>query len=123
VEDPLPSGLEAVDTRLKTTSLSAQAQTGVQKVEIDTAGRTKEEPAKGPVPVAWWRYDYFNRVEQRDDRVALFANYLPKGSYEYSYLARATTSGEFQALPTSGYEMYFPEVGGRSEGGTLRIKP
>lgn len=117
VEDPLPSGLEAVDTRLKTTSLAAREETGM--VRKEDAARLKEEEAKFGAP--WWRYDYFGHVEPRDDRVALFATYLPRGSYEYSYLARATTPGEFQALPTRGYEMYFPEVWGRSEGGTFAV--
>lgn len=113
VEDPLPSGLEAVDTRLKTTSRVAQEETGGRRV--DEKGQGKEDPP-------WWKYDYFQHVEPRDDRVALFATYLPKGTYEYSYLARATSAGEFQALPARGYEMYFPEVWGRSEGDRLTIK-
>lgn len=112
VEDPLPSGLEAVDTRLKTSSLAAREETG---------GRSKEEMAQGKSGPPWWKYDYFNHVEPRDDRVALFATYLPKGSYEYSYLARATSSGEFQALPARGYEMYFPAVQGRSEGSKFTV--
>lgn len=117
VEEFLPSGLEAVDTRLKTTSLAARAETGtVRKEDQD---RQKAEGAKTGPP--WWRYDYFNHVEPRDDRVALFATYLPKGTYEYTYLARATSVGEFQALPARGYEMYFPEVWGRSEGGKLTV--
>ncbi|MHB0869769.1 MAG: Ig-like domain-containing protein [Chloroflexota bacterium] len=113
VEDPLPSGLEAVDTRLKTTSRVAQEETG---------GIRKEDMARGKEDPPWWKYDYFQHVEPRDDRVALFATYLPKGTYEYSYLARATSSGEFQALPTRGYEMYFPEVWGRSDGGKMTIE-
>ena len=117
VEDPLPSGLEAVDTRLKTTSLVAQENTGM--VSKEDAERQKMGGKSGP---AWWQYDYFNHVEPRDDRVALFATYLPKGGYEYTYLARATSSGEFQALPTRGYEMYFPEVQGRSEGSRFTVK-
>jgi len=116
VEDPLPSGLEAVDTRLKTTSLVAQQETGGRQ-KVDGG----KEGVKGKSGPAWWQYDYFNHVEPRDDRVALFATYLPRGTYEYSYLARATSSGEFQALPARGYEMYFPEVGGRSEGSELMV--
>lgn len=117
VEDPLPSGLEAVDTRLKTTSLAAREETGMRRT--DDPDRREAERRKFGIP--WWEYSYFQHVEPRDDRVALFATYLPKGSYEYSYLARATTSGEFQVLPARGYEMYFPEVWGRSEGGKMRV--
>jgi uncharacterized protein YfaS (alpha-2-macroglobulin family) len=118
VEDPLPSGLEAVDTRLKTSSLSVAQETG---------GQRKEEIAKGmpdgkASPLTqWWKYDYFQHVEPRDDRVALFASFLPRGTYEYTYLARATSSGDFQTMPTRGYEMYFPDVWGRGYGGKLSV--
>ena len=57
-----------------------------------------------------------------DDRVAVFAAYLPRGTYEYTYLMRATTSGRFQAEPAVAYEMYFPEVWGRSAGATLLVR-
>jgi len=112
VEDPLPSGLEAVDTALKTTSLVVQENTGM----VSKGDSAKEK--SGP---RWWQYDYFSRVEPRDDRVALFATYLPKGTYQYTYLAQATSEGRFQAMPARGYEMYFPEVSGRSQGGSFVV--
>ena len=87
-------------------------------VELEDADTRKKQELAGR---SWWSYNYFNHVEPRDDRVALFATYLPKGSYEYTYLAQATSEGEFQAMPTRGYEMYFPEVWGRSEGGKLTV--
>ena len=117
VEDPLPSGLEAVDTHLKTTSLAAAAETGGVRKEDVSQG----EPSA--VLPAWWKYDYFQHVEPRDDRVALFASFLPKGTYEYTYLAQATSSGTFQAMPTTGYEMYFPDVHGSSYAGKLSVEP
>ena len=61
----------------------------------------------------WW---YFTQSEIRDNRVALFATDLPKGTYHYTYLARATTAGTFQTLPALAYRMYSPEVFGRSAG-------
>jgi alpha-2-macroglobulin len=98
VEDMLPAGLEPLDTSLKTTSAAAQSG------ELQNAG--DEYPY-------WW---YFNKTEIRDDRVALFATYLPKGTYHYTYLARATTAGTFKTLPATAYQMYAPEVFGRSDG-------
>ncbi|MBI2864072.1 MAG: Ig-like domain-containing protein [Chloroflexi bacterium] len=96
VEDPLPAGAEAVDPALKTTSLTAR-----------TAGNNA------------WR---FNLVDIRDDKVAFFATFLPKGTYEYTYLIHATTAGAYQVLPLTAYEMYFPEVWGRSRGETFRVE-
>ena len=48
--------------------------------------------------------------------MALFADYLPRGSYLYSYTMRATLPGEFQVIPTTASELYFPEVYGRGMG-------
>jgi hypothetical protein len=97
VEDMLPAGIEALDTSLKTTSAAADAP------ELAEAG---ERPP-------WW---HFGRTEIRDNRVALFATDLPRGTYVYTYLARATTLGSFQALPATAMRTYAPEVFGRSAG-------
>jgi uncharacterized protein YfaS (alpha-2-macroglobulin family) len=51
----------------------------------------------------------------------LFATYLPRGTYEYTYLIRASLAGEYRVIPTHAYEMYFPEVFGRSDGGVFTI--
>jgi len=116
VEDPIPAGTEAVDTRLKTTSITATAQTG---------GITKEQP--GMQFPAWLPPDktrrawYFNQIDVRDTQVAVFATYLPRGTYEYTYLLRATTPGTYQAQPTRAAEMYFPEVWGRSAGAKFTV--
>jgi hypothetical protein len=53
----------------------------------------------------------------------LFAQYLPRGTYEYTYLMRAGVPGQFLVMPTTAYEMYFPEVFGRSDGGRFTVKP
>jgi alpha-2-macroglobulin len=98
VEDMLPAGLEALDSSLKTVSDAAQSP------ELSEAG--EERPY-------WW---YFTQTEIHDNRVVLFATNLPKGTYHYTYLARATTAGSFQTLPATAYRMYSPEVFGRSAG-------
>ena len=98
VEDMLPAGLEALDTSLKTVASLA----GDPVLTDASAGRPD-----------WW---YFSQTEIHDNRVALFATDLPKGTYHYTYLARATTAGSFQTLPATAYQMYAPEVFGRSAG-------
>ncbi len=103
VEDMLPAGLEALDSSLKTTSAA------VQEAELSEAG------ADYPY---WW---YFSQTEIHDNRVALFATSLPKGTYHYTYLARATTAGTFQTLPATAYRMYSPEVFGRSAGAAFVV--
>ncbi len=109
VEDPLPAGCEAVDTSLATSSQTPQEPTSA------------EETPRSPVDNWWYKGGWPSHIEIRDEKVALFADYLPAGTYEYTYRMRATTPGAFQVLPTTAYEMYFPDVFGRSDGAVLRI--
>ena len=98
VDDPLPAGLEAVNTSFKTTALSTAEQNDL--------GEGRER--------GWWWGGTFNHTEQRDERVVLFANSLPAGVYRYSYVARATTLGAFTLPPLRAEQMYAPEVFGRT---------
>lgn len=103
VDDPLPAGMEAVNATFATTS-AATAMMG----EGEESGE------------AWW-YG-FTHVEKHDDRVLLFADWLPEGAHSYTYLMRATTPGAFTLPPARAGEMYKPEVYGRTPGGKLRIE-
>ena len=69
--------------------------------------------------VDWW---WFSHSEIRDEKVALVAAYLPHGTYEYSYIMRASVPGEYNVIPATAYEMYFPEVLGRSDGGRFVVE-
>jgi len=107
VEDPLPAGCEAVDTTLKTTSVAAERP---QVTRLDEKASSWSW--------GWW---WFAHAELRDEKVALFSTYLPRGTYEYAYLIRASVPGEFLLMPTTAYEMYFPETFGRSDGGRFIV--
>lgn len=105
LEDPLPAGMEALDTSLLTTT---QAVPGPQL-----------RPTHNPYYYWWWWY--WDHTEIRDESVNLYADYLPAGTYVYSYQVRATTPGIFQTMPSHGYAFYFPEVFGRSDGELFTI--
>ena len=109
VEDPLPAGCEAIDPTLATTSQVAE---GPEFERQDEDGRID--------PWAYW-WNWATRTEMRDEKVVLFADYLAKGTYEYTYTMRATTPGAFQVLPATAYEFYFPDVFGRSAGSLFRV--
>lgn len=111
LEDPLPAGFEAVDTTLKTSSAAASGPQLNEKCP-DCPAPTDNDYASFYQP--FWTY--WAHSEVHDDRVAVFATYLGRGTYEYTYLMRASVAGEFRVLPTRAWEMYFPEVFGRSEG-------
>ena len=61
--------------------------------------------------------------ELRDERVVLSADYLPPGTYTYTYLARAGTPGTFRVIPPTAQEFYFPEVYGRGAGSLFSVLP
>jgi uncharacterized protein YfaS (alpha-2-macroglobulin family) len=105
VEDPLPAGAEAIDVSLATTSLVAQGPGLYQETEGDVRYNFYRW---------WWRW--YNRSEMRDDKAVLFADYLPAGTYEYTYTFRATLLGEYRVIPTTAHEFYFPDVFGRADG-------
>ncbi len=111
VEDPLPAGAEAVDVTLATTSLLDQ----------HPALRRQAENKRWRDWYYWW-WHWYSRSEMRDEKVVLFADYLPAGTYEYTYTFRATLPGEYRVIPTVASEFYFPEVFGRSDGRLFRVR-
>ncbi|MFN8502289.1 Ig-like domain-containing protein [Kouleothrix sp.] len=118
VEDPLPAGAEAVDTSLATTSLLAQPPQTTGNLPIAEAAPGQTAIVDSPWPW-WWRW--YSHSELRDEKLALFADALPRGAYLYSYTIRAAQAGEFRVIPTTAREQYFPEVYGRADGQILRI--
>jgi hypothetical protein len=105
IDDPLPAGLEAVDSRLSTTA----AWLDVPGSESTDSYDDDDELAHGTAFLDSWY-----RREMRDDRVLFFVDHMPAGMYHYRYLARATTPGKFVVPPAKAEEMYTPEVFGRT---------
>jgi uncharacterized protein YfaS (alpha-2-macroglobulin family) len=105
IQDPLPVGCEPIDSSLNT------SQQGLFR------------------PQFWWRpfsqvQDltwYLSHSDLRDNRVSLYAYYLPPGVYRYTYLAQATVPGRYGVPPTHVQETYFPEVFGRSAGQVFTV--
>ena len=105
VNDPLPAGLEAIDTSLLT------------DVQVPSVYTYQDFGSRG---WGWW---FFDHVELHDEKVVLSADYLPAGTYVYTYLARASTAGTFNVIPTTAEELYFPDVAGRGAGSEFVVKP
>jgi alpha-2-macroglobulin len=111
VEDPLPAGFEILDTSLKTTSAAARSP---------EFGEVVEDAQDLP----WWErhwWSYWVESQLRDEKAALFATYLGEGTYEYTYLIRASVAGNYNVIPARAEQMYFPEVFGRSAGGVFTV--
>ncbi len=105
VADPLPAGFEAIDSTLLTDTA------------VPTSYTVSDYNERG---WGWW---YFSHIELRDEKVVLSADYLPAGTYVYTYLARASTAGTFKVIPPTANEFYFPDVGGRGAGSVFEVKP
>lgn len=107
--DPLPAGLEILNAALAA-----------------SPALPPEPPAEdgdqlhGLAAVSW-NPTWFDHHNLRDDRAEAFSGRLPAGTYEYSYIARATTPGTFIAPPASAEEIYTPEVSGRTATDTVII--
>jgi alpha-2-macroglobulin len=121
LDDALPAGLEAVDLSLRT--VGGLPGPGA----ADSAGT--EQPDADDSSLGWWYGSWdsgwwspFEHREIRDDRVIWSARVLWRGTYNVTYVARATTPGVFVRPPAHAEEMYNPAVFGRSDGGTFTVR-
>ena len=106
IESPFPAGFEPIDVSL---------QTAQQTLLSDDTTRMWDE---NYWQSGLWR---FNHRELRDDMFFAFADELPAGVYQLTYLMRATTPGTFHERPARVFEMYFPEVFGQTAGKMVTI--
>jgi uncharacterized protein YfaS (alpha-2-macroglobulin family) len=101
IDDKLPAGLEALNAAL--------ANTGTV-----TSGKLNPEGVRG--------LQNLSHHELRDERVVFFVDEMAAGSYEYEYLARATTAGTFTRPAASVEAMYDPQAMARTSIDTVEIK-
>jgi uncharacterized protein YfaS (alpha-2-macroglobulin family) len=102
--DPLPAGLEPMNPAIAVT------------------GEVPADPkqAKGDW---WWYGTWYEHQNLRDERVEAFTTLLWEGVHDYSYVARATTPGNFVVPPSKAEEMYMPETFGRSASDRVIVDP
>jgi uncharacterized protein YfaS (alpha-2-macroglobulin family) len=110
VSDPLPAGVEPVESWFQTTA-------------ADVKQRQQEQQNGTATWRDWWDRGGFDHIERHDDRVLLFATRLSAGKHEFSYIVRATTAGTFRTAPAHVEEMYEPEVFGRTPTALIEVKP
>ncbi|MCA9667974.1 MAG: hypothetical protein KC503_20390 [Myxococcales bacterium] len=95
IDDPLPAGLEAIDTSLHTASTF-----GVSALPRSAA---------------------YSHRELRDDRVVFFYDHMATRRVTFAYLARVSSAGSFIVPPTKAEEMYTPEVFGHTAAESVRF--
>ncbi|MEO6333520.1 MAG: hypothetical protein ABIO91_00920, partial [Pyrinomonadaceae bacterium] len=113
--DNLPAGLEILNPGLAVTEV-IPADTGG-----DTRVATYGSRSFGYGSYYWRRY-WFEHQNFRDERAEAFASLLWEGVYNYTYVARATTPGQFVVPPAKAEEMYHPETFGRTGTDSVRVE-
>ncbi|HVE56057.1 MAG TPA: alpha-2-macroglobulin family protein [Pyrinomonadaceae bacterium] len=104
--DNLPAGLEILNPEL--------AVTEAVPSDTQTTSVTEYGSRSYGYGYYWWRQYWFEHQNFRDERAEAFASLLWEGVYNYSYVTRATTPGQFVVPPAKAEEMYHPETFGRT---------
>ena len=96
--DRLPAGLEIINP------------------DLAVSESVPDDPNAAAGAGGYWRWwgPWYDHQNLRDAGAEAFTPLLWDGVYNYSYVARATTPGEFVTPPAKAEEMYAPEVFGRS---------
>ncbi len=102
--DPLPAGFEPMNPALA------------------VSGPIPQDPKAAKSPYWWWHSTWYEHQNLRDERVEVFASLLWEGVYDYTYVARATTPGDFVVAPPKAEEMYMPETFGRGAGDRVVVE-
>ncbi|HEY0429809.1 MAG TPA: DUF6049 family protein [Pyrinomonadaceae bacterium] len=104
--DNLPAGLEILNPGLAVT----------EQIPGDAGNTSVIEYGSDSIGYGywWWRQNWFEHQNFRDERAEAFCSLLWEGVYNYSYVTRATTPGKFVVPPAKAEEMYHPETFGRT---------
>lgn len=79
---------------------------------------TEREDVSSPDDWGWW----WDKVQIFDEKVAVFARFLPAGERVITYTVRVETPGSCSALPTSVSSMYDPEAVASSSGAKIEVR-
>lgn len=112
--DNLPAGVEILNPGLAVT----------EAIPADTGGNTQVTTygSRSFGHGWWWRQYWFEHQNFRDERAEAFASLLWEGVYNFTYVTRATTPGDFVVPPAKAEEMYHPETFGRTGTDFVRVE-
>ncbi len=105
IEDYFPAGLEGVNDTFEN--------------ESELAMKEYQQAAGG----GGYRSYYISDVQIRKDKAQAFVDYLPAGIYDFTYMVRASVSGNFKLRSAQVFESYSPDVRGNTEGGNAVVSP
>ena len=119
VNDPIPAGMEPVNTFFATTAGSL-ADGEMEDTGWGYGYGYYYDTGWADEPMTWSDW-VFNHREMHDDRVTLYADWMPAGIHVATYVTRATTPGDYSHPAATAEEMYRPENFGRTEQGRLTV--
>jgi uncharacterized protein YfaS (alpha-2-macroglobulin family) len=96
LDDPLPAGLEPMDPGLASDRIAGCSACEAQ--------------------------DNFDHLRRHDDRIEVFAEWLPAGTHVLHYQLRATIPGKFSAPGATATLMYMPDLHARSRVGVVSVE-
>ncbi len=117
VNDPIPGGLEPVNTDLATAS-----QVDGNKGAFTAAGGSWFYQFSDWTYYGGYFWSFYHK-ELRHDSARFYADYLPAGRYALSYTAQAIAEGDFTVMPIQAEEMYDPDVYGKGLPARLKVGP
>ena len=123
VDDPLPAGVEVINTSFDTESKQLLKIMGGNTDYYDEY--YVEDYYEGEYDDYYFYYPSwgtFDHWEIYDDKVLLFADALRAGEHTFSYLVKAMTFGSFTMPSTKAEEMYTPEVFGYNRQRKISVK-
>ena len=115
IDDPIPGGLEPINTQLKT----ASAVDG-EKGKFNAAGGSYYFKFGNWSYYGVSRWSFYHK-ELRNNAAVFYSDYLPPGNYHVSYSAQAIATGTFSKMPVHAEEMYDPDVFGKGLSSQLVI--
>jgi uncharacterized protein YfaS (alpha-2-macroglobulin family) len=127
VEVPKPAGCEPLnplsgwDARMRQVESQAEKSAG-------TNGGAAETPTGVASPSRTSHSNPTNNEgravyrEERDDQSVFFLDHVEAGTWEIRFGLRATTPGDYRALPVKAAAMYVPEVRANSDACRVRIE-
>ncbi|MBW2735457.1 MAG: hypothetical protein JRH20_23990, partial [Deltaproteobacteria bacterium] len=120
--DPLPAGLEPINSALRGAEDTPGALNKPGGQGLGRRHHGLRGSRGGFRRYRFWRRHWYEHQNLRDERAEVFSSLVWGGVHEYSYLARATTPGTFVVPPPKAEEMYHPETFGRGAGDRLVVR-
>lgn len=111
--DPLAAGTEPLNPDLSGSRTQVPPNATSTKPSGGPRSRGKILPTFESF-IWWWPSTWFEHQNLRDHQAEAFQSLLFAGKYDYTYLVRATTPGDYIVPPTKVEEMYMTETFGRS---------